>query len=203
MPREIEAKYRVETFEHVRRAVRAAGGEFLGRLLQTDTLFDRPDGALRASDQGLRLRRVRLLEGPGESEIDLRPLLTYKGARSETDASKSRREVQTHVDRPEVIEEILALGGLTPSFRLQKRRESYALGPCRIEMDELPMIGRFVEVEGPGEEQLADAARTLCLAGEAITESYFRLLAAECRRVNRECVEVTFENCPDCGQRET
>jgi predicted adenylyl cyclase CyaB len=194
MSHEIEAKYRVETFDAVGHAIAAAGGTFLGRVVQTDRFFDHPDHSLRDSDQGLRLRQFELLEQADGQPVDLRPLLTYKGPRSNTDTAKRRREVQTHLDCPAVITEVLAVCGVTAKLVLQKRRASYRVADVLVELDELPRIGRFVEIEADSDRQVTDWADRLGLGDQPITESYFALLAERFADVrNGDCVKIVFD----------
>ena len=63
----------------------------------------------------------------------------------------------------------------------QKRRESWRLDDCRIELDEPPHIGLFVEIEGPDPSAISAVADRLGLAG-AVHEkaSYVRMLVAYC-----------------------
>jgi len=194
MANETEVKYKVASFAAVRKHLRAMGARYLATVVQTDTYIDTRDGSLRKRDSCLRLRQVRCLRCAG-GRWDGRPELTFKGPTRRTARAKVRKEVQTRLDCPEAILEILTSCGLGPRLIVQKRRASYRLGPCLIELDELPIIGRFVEVEGPGERAVHAAATRLHLPGEPITDHYVNLLRAGCDRVGRKCREITFENC--------
>jgi len=61
---ETEAKFRVEWHEPVRMRLEAAGATFHGRVLETNRLFDRPDGSLRQAGCGLRIRSADGQGGP-------------------------------------------------------------------------------------------------------------------------------------------
>ena len=201
MSDEIEVKYKGAGFARVRRALRGLGAAHQATVVQTDSYFDTPDGAMRRADEGLRLRRLRYLRR-GRDRSGERAQLTFKGPTRRTARVKIRREVQTHVDCPAAIEEILRRFGLAPVLVVQKRRASYRLGRCTVELDELPLLGRFVEIEGPGERAVHSAAEKLALPGEPITDHYVNLLARRCPRVGRTCREVTFDRCtPDCKHR--
>ena len=56
MAHEIEAKLRVESHEPVRRRLQALGAGLLTRALETNHIFDDPDGSLRGRGYGLRIR---------------------------------------------------------------------------------------------------------------------------------------------------
>jgi adenylate cyclase class 2 len=196
MPHEIEVKIAVERFDAVRRALRAAGGQYLGTVLQTDRFFDTSDRRLRKGDRGLRIRSARRLRGGGVAK-DVRPMVTFKGARQAGGRMKVRPEYQTFVDDADALVRIFAACGLEPTLTLQKRRSSYRLGRCLVELDELPVIGRFVEIEGPSERAIDAARRKLRLTGEAIAEPYIQMVQARCGR-RRKCREVTFDRCATC-----
>ena len=51
-------------------------------------------------------------------------------------------------------------------------------GACRIELDELPRLGPFIEIEGPDEKMIRSTMAALDLAGaETINESYVSMVA--------------------------
>lgn len=175
MDHEIEVKFKVGDFARVRRALRKAGAAYLGTVLLTDAYYDTPDHAMRGKDCGLRVRRMRLLRAGGRPR-DTRPQLTFKAPGPSTRRAKIRQEVQTRVDDAEALAEVLAGCGLSVTISVQKRRATYRLGPCLIELDELPLIGCYVEIEGPGEEKIHAAAEMLGLDSEPITDHYLSLL---------------------------
>jgi adenylate cyclase class 2 len=201
MAREVEVKYRVEDFTGVRRALRSAGAEYQATVLQTDTYLDTPQRRLLRDDNGLRLRQRRYIRRAAGKRDD-RPELTFKGPAHPAGRVKSRREVQTRLDCPDAIFAILRGCGFEPTLVIQKRRATYRLGPCLVELDELPMIGRFVEIECPHERAVGRIAARLKLPGEPIVDHYVNLLRERCGRVGKRCREVTFETCtPACGHR--
>jgi adenylate cyclase class 2 len=192
MAQEVEAKIPVDSFAPVREALRASDAVFLGKVLQSDTYFDTPDGALQHSDRGMRIRRVELLE-PGAAQWDTRPELTYKGPRQGEAMYKTRREIQTHVDAAEAMMEVLAACGMVRSMEIQKRRASYRLDPCLVELDELPFIGRFVEIEGPDQERICACAAALGLDAGTIQDSYLHLAVEALALRGLDTTRVTFE----------
>jgi adenylate cyclase class 2 len=198
MSEEIELKVAVEGFRAVRRAIRAAGGEHLGTFLQADRFFDTPDRRLRKADCGLRIRTVRVLRGAARRS-DSRPMVTFKGPRQGRRRAKVRAEHQTRVDDAELLVRVFAACGLAPVLTIEKRRSSYRLGRCLIELDEVPVIGRFVEIEGPDEDAIEAARGRLHLVGETITDPYVDLVAARCGGIDT-CREVTFERCAACSR---
>lgn len=175
MAHEIEAKFRVADHQAVRRALRSAGAEYLATVDQMDTYYDTPEGMLLGRDVGLRIRATRCLRR-GPKPVETRPLLTAKGPRIAGRSAKVRQEVQVHLDDAAAVEEILAAAGLKPQVVVEKRRASYRLGRCRVELDELPAVGCFVEIEAPSPKAIARTAESLGLRGEPITDHYVALL---------------------------
>ena len=193
MAHEIESKFKVDDFSAVRRALRAAGAEYLCTVLQTDCYYDTSGKMLLSRDCGLRIRTVRCLRR-GAEKIDTRPLLTVKGPADSSLEAKIRREVQTHLDNVEEVEEILLAVGMKPSLTIQKRRASYKLGKSLIELDELPLIGCFVEIEAPSQKQIQQTRQKLHLEGNPITDHYINLLTSANKKIGKSVKCVTFSD---------
>ena len=193
MAREIEAKYRVESLAPLQTALRRLGAVKRFSAVQTDRYFDTPQRALLCRDCGVRLRELQAVRA-GEIKPDTRAELTYKGARAKG-RLKSRPEYQTHVDHPEAVVELLEAVGLEQTLVIQKRRQSYRLGRCLVELDELPLIGTFVEIEGPSESAIATIASRLGLQGEPVADHYVALLLAACKGRRGRVDRITF-GCP-------
>jgi len=175
MPRETEAKLRVASHDPVRERLVAAGAEFIERVMERNQILDRPDGSLRGRGCGLRVRSVEPVEG-GPS----RATMTFKGPRA-SGAFKSREELETDVGDAEVALALLQQIGFIVILSYEKRRESWRLGSCRVELDRPPMIGRYVEIEGPDEAAIQSVRETLGLgSAEVEGASYVRLLLRAC-----------------------
>jgi len=203
MPHEIEAKFKVADFRAVRRRLTALGAVYLGTDLQTDSYYDTPDGRLLGEDKGLRIRRTRRLRSPSTDggkapKVDSSPLFTYKGPADGHKRAKIRREIQTRVDSHQALGDILAELGLKPTLTIQKKRASYRMGSCLVELDELPVIGRFIEIEAPTPKQIEAVRSKLDIQTEPCTNHYITLLTEACPRIAGDCLEVTFDNCTDC-----
>ncbi|MFQ5591832.1 MAG: class IV adenylate cyclase [Phycisphaerae bacterium] len=186
MALETEIKVRVESHDPVRTRLRSLGAKFLGRVLESNTIFDRPDGSLRRRGCGLRLRQTEpqppRTEGeqgeaapappPSPQKVmptsphGMRPgraaTLTLKGP-LRPGAMKAREELELKVDDGATAMRVLDALGLVPVLAYEKRRESWALDRCRVELDEPPHVGLFVEIEGPDEQTIRAVQRTLGL----------------------------------------
>ncbi len=169
---EIEAKFRIGDMETMRRKLLAAGACPMGTVLEDNTYFDTPDARLRQSDCGLRIRTVKPTDGGAG-----RSVLTYKGPRRAGEL-KIRAEEETAIDSPAAARAILAGLGYQPTASFQKRRESFCLGAARIELDELPALGFFLEIEAGDEKTVQSARKILGLTGEpTITKTYIEMVA--------------------------
>ena len=184
MATELEAKYRVGDFAAVRRALRAAGAAYLGTAEETDTFFDTPRRHLYRSGRGLRLRRVRVLRSVAGGRKG-GWLLTVKGPSRPNSRMKVRREEQTPIADGLAMRRMLAEAGLPAFVTLTKRRATYRLGRCLVELDELPGLGRFVEIEGPSQRAVEAARRGLGLDDKPIAKSYLALIEAKGRAAGR------------------
>ena len=175
MPRELEAKLRVESHEPVRSRLQSVAAALLGGVLETNRIFDRPDGSLQKRGYGLRVRST-VAERTAESSATL----TVKGPIA-AGPFKSREELEVNVSDADAVSRMLELLGFVPILRYEKRRESWRLDECRIELDEPPHIGLFVEIEGPDEASIQRVQEKIGL-GEAthVRASYVRMLAAYC-----------------------
>lgn len=171
MPTELEGKFAVEAHEPIRSRFEQLGAEFIGAVLETNTIHDRGDGQLRKSGCGLRVRSIEVLEGKSCSAT-----LTFKGP-IQPSAFKKREELELPLADADAMRRLLDALGFIEVLRFQKRRESWQLDRCRVELDEIARLGRFVEIEGPDESQVQSARQALGLAeAEHITRGYVGLL---------------------------
>ena len=172
---EIEAKFRVASHDPIRQQLIAASAESLGTVLETNEIFDAADGSLRRSGRGARVRSTT-----NEETRERSATLTFKGP-VRTGPFKSREEQEVVVSDAEIASKILHGLGLVRILRFEKRRESWRLNDCRIELDQPPHIGLFVEIEGPSEAAIAATATRLGLDGVAHEKaSYVGMLHTYC-----------------------
>ncbi len=168
---EIEVKFRVSDPAAMREALRAAGAKPAGEVLEHNTYFDTPDGELRADDCGLRIRTTQTPAG------QTRHILTFKGPRREGPL-KIRPEEEVSVETPGAAAAVLADLDYHRTLCFNKRRQSFQLGGARIELDELPELGFFLEIEADDERTLLAARDRLGLADEpTVTDTYIALVA--------------------------
>ncbi len=182
---EIEAKLKVDSLEQVAAKLTEIGAEFLEKQLQTDYHFDDANMTLKETDRCLRLRR-QLVNG---SE---RFFLTYKGAK-EKSSFKKRQEIEIEIADGNAIQKLFTALGYEMALAIEKRRLIWRLGDCEVALDELPLLGNFVEIEGPDEKKIEDVQKSLELYDlPHIKKSYAGLITAKLRELGKEQKEVYF-----------
>ena len=170
MDLEIEAKIKVDSHDAVRVRLKELGAVYLGKARETNRILDRKK-TLRKAGCGLRVRQIEVLGGdPGSSSI------TFKGSVQPSDL-KVRTEINVAVDDAEAAARIFEALGFAPFITFEKIRESWQLGDCRIELDEVPLLGTFIEIEGPDEQTVNHTKSELGFdAAKTIAQSYVKML---------------------------
>lgn len=176
MATEIELKVRVADRSAVVERLSELSAEPLGEVITSDVFLDTADGRLLAKDCGLRLRTEHGVAG-GSDKLE-RAVVTYKGPRA-PGPLKRREEIELALDDLAAAVELFERLGYRQKLRFEKHRESWRLGTCRVELDRVPRLGDFVEIEGPDDERIAAVRRDLGLErAEPVRESYAALIDA-------------------------
>jgi adenylate cyclase class 2 len=187
MPVEIEAKMKVADHAGVRQRLRENGAKHESTVLETNTFFDTPDRALMSNDKGLRLRHTTDADTHEEKSK-----FTFKGPRQKGQL-KSRPEHEMDVSDPRAARAFLEALGFTKLASFQKRRESWTLEKCHVELDEVPHLGTFVEIEGPDEPTVMRLREMLHLRDEPLIQtSYISLLMSHLKEKGISARDVTF-----------
>lgn len=182
---EIEAKFRLADPQRMRSKLADLGARRLGEVLEDNTYFDTPDGALRRADCGLRIRTARAPDG--QTTI----VLTHKGPRRPGEM-KVRAETEVGLSSAADAAALLAALGYQPALSFQKRRESFELAGARVELDELPEMGFFIEIEAADEPAVDRVREKLGLAGEPIITSTYIDLADHLAAAGPPRAELRF-----------
>lgn len=165
MPLEIEAKIKVDELWPIRDALEAAGAVRVRKVREVNTYF-----LVLDTDVGLRTRRETDEAG------NVRCRVTYKGPK-QPGRFKQREELEFDVSDADVAGEVLRRVGHPVGLIFEKNREMFRLGDCEVVLDELPELGCFVEVEGPGEESVQVILDRIGLgAAETISTGYASLV---------------------------
>ncbi len=182
---EIETKLKVESLEEIKSKLTELGAEFLEKRLQTDYHFDDANMTLKETDRCLRLRRQ--LAGGSE-----RFFLTYKGAK-EKSSFKKRQEIEIEITDGDAIQKLFTALGYETALAIEKKRLVWLLEDCEVALDELPLLGYFVEIEGPDEKKIEDVQKSLGLHDlPHIKKSYAGLITAKLRELGKEQRQVYF-----------
>ena len=186
MPIEVEAKVRVKSFHELRRRLIVLGASRLGRSIERNDLYDLPGRDLAERGCRLRLRTVR--RGGGA------PVLTFKGPKLRG-RFKSRREIEIGIPDKATAQRLLEAMGYRPYFSYEKRRESWRLGRWNIELDEVPLLGLFVEVETAEAREVDQALAALRLDRlKPISRGYASLLRRHLRERGITSRRVRFRD---------
>lgn len=200
MPFEVEAKIKVDAHEAIQARLAALGARRLGSVLEKNAIFDDPSGSLFKRDCGLRVRTCRHNDGRSSAT------LTFKGPQ-QPGPLKRRQEIELAITESAAARELLRGLGYLEVLGFEKRRETWELqpsedrqkspsasAPCRVELDELPHLGRFVEIEGPSEAAIEDARASLGLSDHPlIRATYVALLLDHCSALGLPPADIAFE----------
>ncbi|HEX9764786.1 MAG TPA: class IV adenylate cyclase [Candidatus Acidoferrales bacterium] len=186
--RETEIKLAVARPADVRKLLRRAGFRVRHRRsFEHNLVFDTADRSLVRRGCLLRLRTYAGAHS-----------LTFKRPGQVSSRFKVREELETAVERPGVLREVLAALGLEPVFRYEKYRTVFeSRGRWRggeVMLDETP-IGPYVELEG-GRDWIRRAARDLFSAGpdRFIVKNYAALYIDWCRERGAPFGDMVFSS---------
>ena len=173
---EIEAKIKVDSLAQLERKLAGLGAKFVAEQLQSDSHLDDASTTLLSTDRSLRLRRQVV----GDSE---RHILTYKGSKEQSHF-KRRQEIETEIKDADSMRRLLSELGYEEMLVVEKKRRLWRLDRCEVALDDLPLLGYFVEIEGPDEKEIAGVQERLGLSDlPHIAESYAHLIKEQrCRR---------------------
>ncbi len=182
---ETEAKMRLTDPDALVAKLQELDATLARRLLESNTYFDAPDGQLKSTDQGLRVRVEVDQDTQKHSAV-----ITHKGPRVQGKL-KSRSETEVGVSDPAAAAEVLQVLGYQPVLTFEKRRTRYLLDGCRVEIDTLPHLGTFVEIEGSTEEGVLAVRERLGLEDvPLIRASYIAMLLTHLRESGAAAVKV-------------
>ena len=167
MPLEIEAKMRLEDITACRRRLERLGARHGMSVLEFNTYFDTPAGTLQRTNQGVRVRVERQVDGPYQAVI-----ITHKGARNRGPL-KSRPETELRVEDGDDAAALLSALGFVRRLSFEKRRDKWNLGGCEVTLDHLPLIGDFIEIEGPNDDTIMAVRRKLELSEQPLIKSSY------------------------------
>lgn len=183
---EVEAKVRVADHADLAGRLERLDAEPVATMLEHNIFVDSPDKRLHTGDRGLRVRRI-IADGQPETVT-----VTFKGPRHPGQL-KSRREIEFDVSSEQAAIDLFAELGMHEVIRFEKRRERYRLDNCTIELDEVPYLGCFAEIEGPTGEIVLEMRERLGLGDlPLIKSSYVAMLTTYLEDHDIAGRDVTF-----------
>lgn len=166
---EIEAKVKVDSLEAIAQKLKSLRASLIAHQHHLDSYFVDADRTLTRTDRGLRLRQLTVND-------TTTVILTYKGPREDT-KFKSRKEIEVEVADYNAMATLLDALGFTKRLAFEKKRDLYHLDDCEVCLDQLPLLGSFIEIEGPDEQAIDDILTKLDLSGaDHISQGYSRLM---------------------------
>jgi len=167
---EIEAKIKVDSPAEIEQKLYELSAKFVDEQLQTDYFFDDARGILIDEDKCLRLRKQ--IVGNSESCF-----LTYKGAQEKSNLKK-RQEIEFEIIDSDSAHNLLLALGYKQVLISEKKRRLWRFDNCEVALDSLPLLGDFVEIEGPDEEKISQVKEILGLTDlPNISKSYATMLS--------------------------
>lgn len=156
---ETEAKARVKTHDGLEEKLMKTGFEYKGETNELNSMYD-IFGLLRKHDMALRMRKD-----------ETGCCITYKGKQGHSDY-KHRREIEFRL--PMFI--YSALYAILPkSLEYEKKRLTYQKNKCKVCLDDVKNLGKFVEIEGK-EQEIGAILQQLGIT-ETTKESYPQMIA--------------------------
>ncbi len=169
---EIEAKIKVDSLDSIAVKLDSLRAQLVSHQHHLDSYFVDAGRTLTRTDRGLRLRQLTV-------NNTTTVILTYKGPRENT-KFKSRKEIEVAVDDFASMATLLEALGFTKRLAFEKKRDLYHLADCEVCLDQLPLLGSYIEIEGPSEEAIDDTLNKLGLSGsDHISWGYSRLMRDE------------------------
>lgn len=189
MPLEIEIKIALDSLSPLEHRLSELGATLLGRFLEVNIFLDRQNKTLRRTDQGLRVR-VECERQPGAVKT---VVMTHKGPHL-SGIAKTREETELQVQDEMTALTFMGALGFYETLRFEKRRDRWQLDGCLVELDTLPWLGHFVEIEGPSEEAIQAVRQKLGLAGYPLESTgYAAMISREISQRDIHPAVVVFE----------
>jgi adenylate cyclase class 2 len=180
---EREIKFYIQNLKAAEQRLQASGALLTRpRVFEINLRFDTSDYKLFKTGRLLRLRQ------------DDRVHVTFKSNAHVEGGVIVRTELEYTVDDFITARKLFEALGYQVMVTYEKYRQVYQLGEVEVDLDELP-FGNFIEIEGPSNEQIEDAAHKLGLDwSKGIATNYLGLF--EIVRIQKGFTfnDLTFEN---------
>ncbi|MBI5554111.1 MAG: class IV adenylate cyclase [Candidatus Diapherotrites archaeon] len=168
---ETEMSFPVNGFSGLQKKLKSLHAKKVFSGMERNVLFDFADARLKKSDSLVRLRR----EGK-----DCR--LCFKGPAKKS-RFKVRKEIEFEVSSFDLAADFLGSLGLKESFRYEKKKQVFECGGVCVVLLELPLLGKWVEVEGAPSRITKTVSRLGLNMASGVNRSFIHLFA-EYRKKN-------------------
>lgn len=164
---EIEIKLSFKDKDAIITQLKKLGATFKEKYTLQDTYFSLEDTDMKNAKDFLRLR----VKG-GAAEV------TFKGKRETESDIWKRIELTSKVDNPEAVAQMFNHMQFYTLLENHSEREYWQLGAVEIAFIELtkPAKLKFMELEGPSEEEVQKVLDQLKGLVEKVGEDYFKIL---------------------------
>ena len=130
---EVEIKAKVTGFSEIKEKLKTLNAKFEKTETQKDIYFAHPARDFSETDEAFRVRQIN-------DEF----FLTYKGPKVDVE-TKTREEIEIAVEKN--IIKILKKLGFLEWRKVKKTREIHKLGDLTVCLDDVPGLGKFIEIE--------------------------------------------------------
>ncbi len=161
---ETEVKHKIQNKKELQKTEEKIKkiAEYKKTETEHNIVFDSPDFSLRKKGFLLRLRK------------DSKNTLTFK-SKIKSKKFKKRQETEFQVKNFNQTKKIIEKIGFFPAFVYEKKRKYFDFKGTEIQIDELPFIGFYLEIEGT-EKGIIKAEKELNLKEKnRITTNYLQL----------------------------
>ncbi len=168
---EIEAKYEYicGNIDDVVKKLVKIGYTIIGEYIEHDTYYNHPCRDFSKTDEALRLRIRRSNNG-------IVSILTYKGPRKIIQGNiKSRIELETKINDPESMDNILKKLGFRKVLSFSKKRIVLIRDGVEVNVDELLGVGSFVEIETRNVELIGEFYKAIKECLKPVRKTYLEI----------------------------
>jgi len=103
--------------------------------------------------------------------------------------------VQTEISDAQSVRKMLSAIGYSEMLVYEKKRQLWVYGGCEICLDELPLLGNFIEIEGDSVKRIAKVQKELGLSAlPHIKESYATLMEQRLRDLGNKKKEAFLKD---------
>lgn len=189
MATEIEAKIKISQKEAKQLAailLKKGAYSTLSTRKEINEFFDTKKSKLQKSDETLRIRTVKAF--PNHDKY----VVTYKGPRI-VSKFKSREEIEFETSDLKQTKKFFEKLGFMLNFKFEKKRLSFEYKNCVVEIDQLPKLGYFCEIEGKSARVIEKVKKELGLSDRPnIKSGYPTLLKEHVKKVKQPTKEIRF-----------